>query len=66
MLRREFFSLTAGAAIGPQVVRGERLDELICQIERLVKVELPDVKSLEITYDPDDPRIPLMIVALRV
>lgn len=66
MLRREFFSLTAGAAIGPQVVRGERLDELICQIERIAKIELPGVKALEITYDPEDPKIPLMIIALRV
>ena len=66
MLRREFFSLTAGAAIGPQVVRGERLDELICQIGQLAKTALPGVKTVEITYDPEDPKIPLIIIAMRV
>lgn len=37
------------------------LSELRCQIED----ELPDVKQVEITYDPTDKRLPLMVMAYR-
>jgi len=66
MLRREFLSVTAGAAIGPKAVRGARLDELISQLEPLVRAQIPGIKSFEITYDPEDPKVPLVILAMRV
>lgn len=36
------------------------------QIGEIVRRELPDIKSLEITFDPEDDRVPLMILAFRI
>ena len=66
MFRREFLSVTAGAAIGPKAVRGPRLDELIGQIEPIVRAQIPGIKTFEIKYNPDDPKVPLVILAMRV
>lgn len=66
MFRREFFSVTAGAAMGPKAVRGARLDELISQLEPLIRAQIPGIRTFEIQYDPEDPKVPLVILAMRV
>lgn len=67
MFRREFFTFAAGGVTAaPQIVHSAVSPSFTEQIAAEIRRELPDVKSLEITYDPEDTRVPLMILALRI
>lgn len=69
MRRREFFSFASGAAVAaPQIVKSKQtgLAALISQIRPLIQNDMPDVTSIEVTYDPEDRKVPLMILAFRV
>ncbi|PDT47302.1 hypothetical protein CO661_14060 [Sinorhizobium fredii] len=68
MRRREFFSFAAaGAVTVPSVAHSEdRIQSLTEQIATAVRREFPDIKSVEITYNPEDERVPLVIVAFRI
>lgn len=67
MRRREFFSFAAaGVAATPQIAQSAVAPSFTEQIAATIRHELPDVKCLEITYDPEDERVPLMILALRI
>ncbi|WP_440852305.1 hypothetical protein [Sinorhizobium sp. 22678] len=68
MNRREFFTLAAAGAVvaSPKVAHSERLQSMTEQIEAVIRRELPDLKSLEITYNPEDERCPLVVVAFRI
>jgi hypothetical protein len=39
---------------------------LVSQIRPAIENEMPDVTSIEVTYDPEDQKVPLMILAFRV
>jgi len=69
MLRREFFTLASGAAVvGPQIIKDSSvsLAALVSQIRPVIQNDMPDVTSIEVTYDPEDRKVPLMILAFRV
>lgn len=67
MNRREFFSFAAaGAVTSPAASQAADVNSLTEQIEAAIRHELPGVKTVEITYDPEDERVPLMILVLRV
>lgn len=69
MLRREFFSFASGAAVvAPEIVKSQKvgLAAIVSQIRPVIENEMPDVTSIEVTYDPEDKKVPLMILAFRV
>jgi len=69
MRRREFFSFASGAAVVvPQISNSKPLGlaAIVSQIRPLIQNEMPDVTSIEVTYDPEDRKVPLMILAFRV
>lgn len=69
MLRREFFSFASGAAVtAPQIInaQGNSLAALIAQLRPVIQSEMPDVTSIEVSFDPEDQKVPLMIMAFRV
>jgi hypothetical protein len=69
MLRREFFSFASGAAVSaPDIVKSKpkSLAALVSEIRPAIQNDMPDVTSIEVTYDPEDRKVPLMILAFRV
>jgi hypothetical protein len=67
MNRREFFSVAAaGAVAGPTLAYSDRINSLTEQIEAAIRRELPDIKNIEVKYNPDDERLPLVVVAYRI
>jgi hypothetical protein len=69
MLRREFFSFASVAAVtAPQIIKNKPagLAALISEVRQTIENEMPDVTSIEVTYDPEDRKVPLMILAFRV
>lgn len=69
MLRREFFSFASGAAAIPATLirdTGERsINELTEKLRDAIKNGLPGITEIEITFDPEDRRVPLMVLAFR-
>lgn len=68
MHRREFLSFAAGGAVVlPQAAEAntDRMDELICRLDAVVRAEIPEVTRVEVTYDPANTKLPLMILAFR-
>lgn len=67
MNRREFFSFAAaGAVAAPKVAYSERISSMTEQIEAAIRLEIPDLKSIEVKYNPEDDRAPLVVVAFRI
>lgn len=69
MLRREFFSLASSALIAKQIElkSGENgIPSLIKKIEAVARTDLPGATKIEISYDPEDARVPLMVLVFRV
>lgn len=69
MLRREFFSFASAAAVAaPQIVKRPPtgLAALVSQLRPVIQNEMPDVTTIEVAYDPEDQKVPLMILAFRV
>lgn len=69
MLRREFFGVAAaGVASGvpPPVICRPGIDALIKDIEAAILADIPGVTKVQITFDPEDRNVPLMILAFRV
>jgi len=67
MLRRVFIGGAAagiGAAAAQPALCRPGLDALVKDIEAVILAEMPGAK-VEITYDPEDPKLPLMILAFR-
>lgn len=65
MHRREFFAFAAAGAVAGPKSKGPRLDELICQIEALIRAEVPGISKVRVDYDPANAEVPLMIMAFR-
>jgi len=67
MLRREFFSLASAAVVPARLVQdtGEPVSELLDRLCLAIKSEIAGVTKVEITYDPEDKKIPVMVVAFR-
>lgn len=67
MNRRDFFSFAAaGAVAAPKVAYSDRINSLTEQIEDAIRREMPSVKSIEVKYNPDDERVPLVVVAFMI
>lgn len=69
MLRREFFSFASVAAVtAPNIIKKQAagVGALIEQLTPAIKSEMPDVTSIEVSYDTENPEVPLMILAFRV
>lgn len=69
MLRREFLAYSAASAgiVGiPPIKTGHCLDRLLSDIEAAILAELPGVKKIQISFDPEDKNVPLMILAFRI
>lgn len=65
MLRRVFIGgAAAGISTAHPALCRPRLDALAGDIEAAILAALPGVK-VEITYNPEDPKLPLMILAFR-
>lgn len=68
MNRREFFSIAAaGAVLAPQVSVAKQYDlaSILKDLEGALQEEMPGVSRVEIKCRPEDPRLPLMILAYR-
>lgn len=70
MRRREFFSFASGAAAIPATALiGDTGDpgigELTAKLRDAIKSDLPGITKIEITYDPEDTKVPLMVLAFR-
>lgn len=68
MLRRDFFGAAAaiGAAAVPPALSQQGIDGLAKEIETAILAELTGITKVQITYNPDDENVPLMILAFRV
>lgn len=65
MYRRDFLSLAASTAL-PPVLSHPQIPALISQLEKAIRSELPGVRRVDIRYNKNDKKVPLMILALRV
>lgn len=65
MFRREFFGAAAGVA-SPAALSRPMIDALAREIEAAIMAEIPGVKRVQVTYDPENEKVPLMILAFRV
>lgn len=68
MRRREFFSFAAtGAALVPQAgISVPNIDDIVSVIEASIREQIPDIKKVQVQYNPDHPEMPLMIMAFKV
>jgi hypothetical protein len=67
MNRREFFSFAAaGAVAAPKAVHSEPVEVLSEQLEAAIRRELPSLTRVEVKYNPDDDRVPLIVVAYLI
>lgn len=69
MLRREFFGVAAaGVTTTASAVTLCRpmIDVLIKDIEAAILADIPGVTKVQVTYDPEDKSVPLMILAFRI
>ena len=58
--------LTAPAVAHTSTKQVENLETMLERLRSKIEQELPDLTSLQITYDPANVKVPLMVVALRV
>lgn len=68
MLRREFFSLASAAVVPARLVQdtGEPgVSEMLDRLCLAIKSEIAGVTKVEITYDPEDQKVPVMVLAFR-
>ena len=69
MLRRVFIGGAAagiGTALAPPALCRPGIEGLSKEIEAAILAQLPGITKVQITYDPDDESVPLMILAFRV
>lgn len=69
MQRREFFTFAAGIVATTEPIEievEETVERSIARLRRSIDAEMPGLKKLQIVYEPMNPTVPLMIVALRV
>lgn len=66
MLRREFFYFTAGGIVATEPIADDRqLNDMLICLEKTIRAEIPDIKTIQITYNAADPQVPLMVMAFR-
>lgn len=66
MLRRNFLAMASSVSLAGRINPSEnRIEKIIWQLESALREEMPDVKEVQIKYDPKQRKIPLMIVAFR-
>jgi hypothetical protein len=66
MLRRDFLVMASAVPLAGGIKPTEnKIEKIIGQLEIALREELPDIKDVQIKYDPKQKKIPLMIVAFR-
>lgn len=66
MLRREFFSVTAGGfALTEPIDDKCHLPDAIILLEKSIRAEIPGIKTIQVKCNPADPKVPFMMVAYR-
>jgi len=68
MLRREFFGVAAAgvSTATPPVLCRPGIDALIKDIEAAILADIPGITKVQVTFDPEDKNVPLMILAFRI
>ncbi|MGO8242980.1 hypothetical protein [Rhizobium johnstonii] len=67
MLRRDILGIAVSTPIATiPIIRHRQMSTLLSDIERAAKEEIPGVARVQVIYDPNDKKIPLMIVAYRI
>lgn len=71
--RREFLSSIPAIWLTSPVMADARIDaeretlqEILDKLRDRVTEDMPDLSKLQITYDPGNKKVPLMVLALRV
>lgn len=49
----------------PAIANRDNMAVLIDEIDAAIRAEIPGIKHVEITYNPGDERVPLMILAFK-
>lgn len=66
MRRREFFGFAAGGLSSTEPINDKlQIEDAIYNLEKSIRSELPDVKTIRVNFNPKDPRVPLMVMAFR-
>lgn len=66
MLRREFFSFTAGGIVATEPIPDNcQLENVLNDLEKSIRSGIPGIKTIQITYNAADPKVPLMVMAFR-
>lgn len=67
MLRRDILGIAVSTPIASlPIIRRRKLSTLLSEIELVAREEIRGVTRIQIVYDPQDKKIPLMIVAYRI
>jgi hypothetical protein len=53
-------------AVAKSTVPVETLETMLEKLRHRIEEDMPDLTDLQITYDPKNVKVPLMVVALRV
>lgn len=66
MLRRDILGIAVATPIASfPLIKTRRMSALIAEIERAAKEEIYGVTRVQVIYDPQDKKVPLMIMAFR-
>lgn len=71
MQRRHFISglpavWLSAPAVAQAIEPKETLEAMLEKLRHRIEEDMPDLSSLQISYDPGNVKVPLMVVALRV
>lgn len=58
--------LSTHAAAAPKLPEVETLEAMLEKLRLKIHQDMPDLSSVQITYDPANIKVPLMVLALRV
>ena len=58
--------MTAPAVATASPKPAANLEQMLEKLRAKIEEDMPDLTSLQITYDPANVKVPLMVVALRV
>lgn len=54
------------AVATPEEAKVETLEALLEKLRSKINEDMPDVRKVEISYDPTNKKVPLMVLAMRV
>lgn len=66
MLRRDILGIAVATPIASlPMIKPPKVSSLISEIEKAAKEEIHGVTRVQVVYDPEDKKVPLMILAFR-